>query len=334
MRKLSQSIRVGIHSFSDLLSLPRAAALSGLMAAVWCSPLALAQYHLFLVEDAEDAQLLQEGVTAAGAVLIGIESFASSTLAAGQGQALDRPVLAPGEANGPFPQGTNPATGIILQTNQLGGEPAQPSPAGVLYASAPTSGGIDFTRVGPENPNMSLDVLVAPPNLAGMVRAVTFQAVIEGGNTAEVRVFDNQNNLLAFQTFSAEAGEAMLIAVLAPLNETFLRINLWAPSGYGDAGNFYLFAVPEPANAALGTGLALCLILLSRHLRRRRRGACPVQSGCSSLAEGGSPSGKAGGRGEDSMGDGGGNSPRSGAAPSSLKRRAVTKTRLSKLPTV
>ncbi len=259
----SRKHRTGFRS-RVALSKWSALAVAGLMAGVWGGPRAMADFQLFLLEDSEDTQLFQAGVAAAGAVLIGKETFSPSALAAGQEQALTRPVLAPGEPNGPFPQGTNPVTGLILQTNQLGGAPVQTSTAGVLFASAPVPGGPDFTRVGPENQNMSLDVLVAPPGLAGMVRGMTFRAVIEGGDTAEIRVFDNQNNLLAFRTFSAEADEAMLIAVLAPLNETFLRLNLWAPTGYGDLGDLSVYAIPEPAFAVLATGLCVAITLLAR----------------------------------------------------------------------
>lgn len=246
---------------------------AAIVSAAVFAPVSQGVHQIFVIEDAASEQRFKDGLQATGAFSLGIESFGSTTLSFGEGVALSGPVLAPGEANGPFPQGTSTALGLFLQTNQLGGAPAAPSPHGFLFASGPDPGAFEFVRVGPDSSSMSLDILVFPPNFAGMVRGLTFRAVIDGGDAAEVRLFDNQNNLLVSETFFGASSSSLLIGVLAPPDETFLRVNLWAPAGYGDAGDFEVFAIPELSTGALLMGAGILLASLALRRTRWRQSA-------------------------------------------------------------
>lgn len=225
-----------------------------------------ADVSVFAVDDAAADMLFSEAMDLEGAVSVGKETFAGSTLGADEEVSLSSSLLAPGVASGPFPNGTTTGLGLYYQTNNLAGNPVTWSPGGSLYATGAGVGGYGFIRVGSENISDSLDLIIDPAAFRGMVRGITFGAAVAGGEILEVRLFDDQHNLLSLESFGTGESGRLTIAVAAAPESTFFRINLWAPDGWTDAGNIEVFAVPEPAASATVAGV---LVLLLLWIRRR-----------------------------------------------------------------
>ncbi len=229
-----------------------------------------AQFEVFVLDD-EGAELrLSEVMDLAGAVSIGKETFATSTLGPNGGELLPNSLLAPGVANGPFfPQGTDAGLGVYFQSNALGDAATEWSPGGPLYASG-ADAGFGFIRVGADDLNESLDLIINPPEFGGLIRGISFDIVVEGGGVLEIRLFNDQNITLLSGSFTVGESGMLTLAVTAAPESTFFGINLWAASGYADAGNVEIYAIPEPASGAAIAGISVFLLLWIRRRSANR----------------------------------------------------------------
>lgn len=243
---------------------------TGVYAAATVSAVATG-HQIFVIDDSASEEQFDSGV--AGLKFLGSEEFANSTLGATSAADLGTHTLAPGTSVSNFPGGTDATLGVTFQTNSLGGAPLTPNAGGTLYASGSDVGGTGMIRVGPEDMSHSLDVFIDPPGYRGLVRGVSFVAFQEGGDDAVIRIYNSDNvELGSISVSDLDIQEPKRIGVLAPEGETIFRINFWVPSGYGDASNVQVHAIPEPATTgALLAAAALVLAALKRrkHIRDR-----------------------------------------------------------------
>ncbi|MCB1041629.1 MAG: hypothetical protein KDC35_01735 [Acidobacteria bacterium] len=187
-------------------------------------------------------------------VLAGTEDFESSTLGPNMIATLPDP-LAPGVANTPFPTGTNPATGMTVQTNSLGGAPASPMPGGFLATASVGLLGTPTDQVSTSTPlDASFDMIFALPQ----TRAVRFIPLVfddaSSGNpgTATIRVYDSSNVLLGTLTDVAVAGfmnPTTVIGVVATGGDDIGRINIFATTAidnYSGADDIFVYTGNVP----------------------------------------------------------------------------------------
>lgn len=206
------------------------------------------------------------GFTAAtaGSPLLGLEDWSSAGNAAFQ--SFNSPLL-PGVANAPFPNGTNPATGLTVATNGNGANGAV-FVAGGQLAFAPAG----FEGVsGNEQPSNQVSVNLnsnafhmAFADVGGEAPAAvsftpTFYRTTGPNNsgTLTVTVYDGSNALAGTTTVPnvADALETAYLGIVGAPGE-IRRINVWA-GGNAAAGadNIRVYA-PEPAAGAAGAVLA------------------------------------------------------------------------------
>ena len=102
-------------------------------------------------------------VTADSLAFLGKEDFESSTLAPNNILAFADP-LSPGVPHNPFPNGTNATMGMTVQSNTLGGNPINPSPAGSTGLATASVGylGTPSDQVSNNNSNGSFDLIFSP----------------------------------------------------------------------------------------------------------------------------------------------------------------------------
>ncbi len=216
----------------------RASALAGVM-------LLLATFRAgaevtFYAGTDENENAFQQAAAAAELTLLGRESFPS----VGEGQSGGTPgsLLAPGVPAGPlFPSGSNGTLGLLFQTNSLGGNPSSPSAGGTIFAVGPTSEEAR-TWIGPNLSTNSLDVFVDPPAYRSRARAMSFSVRTTAGAPVTVRLYDNDNTLLASETFNS--GNLERIGVLSSSQHLF-RVNVHAPGGYLDIADIDLYVSGE-----------------------------------------------------------------------------------------
>lgn len=174
------------------------------------------------------------GAASSGLVLAGMEDWSSSTLAANQLAHFADP-LAPGVSNGPFPGGTNPATGMTVQSNTLGGNPTVPSPGGGLANASEGFLGTPDDQVSSDLVDTSFDMIFA---IAG-TDAVSFTPLIfdqvGSGNagTATIRVYDSSNALLGSVQDIPVAGftnPTTFVGIVTTGGDAIGRINVFATS--------------------------------------------------------------------------------------------------------
>ena len=200
-----------------------------------------------------------------GLIFAGIEDFESSTLGPNLATSFLDP-LAPGVANGPFPTGTNPATGLTVKSNTLGGMPSITSPGANLATASAGFFGTPTDQVSTSNPDASFDMIFGLPNTF----AVSFTPLVfdfdASGNDgiAQLRVFDSSNNLIGSLDNIAIAGftnPTTFIGIVAMPGEDIGRINLFATSDndiYTGADNISVYLTPIPAALPLlASGLGL-----------------------------------------------------------------------------
>ncbi len=207
-----------------------------------------------IVSDISDAAAEADflaAVEAADQRFIGREAFPSL----GEGVAGTTPgaQLAPGVPAGTlFPSGSNATLGLFFQSNALGGSPSTLSPGGTLYATGPFPGE-DRAWLGPNLATNSLDIIIDPPAYRGQVNAFSFAVATTGGSPVVVRLYDNENTLRGSETFTI--GDTTRLGIVLT-GEPLFRVNVWAPTGFFDVGELDVYAIPEPAAAALTAALA------------------------------------------------------------------------------
>lgn len=218
-------------------------------------------------ESAAEADFLAT-VDAADLGFIGREAFPS--LSEGVNGATPGAQVAPGIAAGMlFPSGTSIALGLFFQTNSLGASPATLSPGGTLYAAGPLPGD-GRAWLGPDLASNSLDIIIDPPAYRGQIRALSFAVAATGGSDVVVRLYDNENNLRGSETL-AVTDPARLGIILT--GESLFRVNVWAPTGFVDVGELDVYAIPEPAAAALLAALGALWCFRRRRTAPTRRTA-------------------------------------------------------------
>ncbi len=211
----------------------------------------------------------------AGSLLLrGIEDFESSTLGPNQITILPDP-LAPGVANNPFPTGTNPATGLTVQSNTLGGSASAPSPRGSNGLATASAGFLSTPsdQISNNSPQDSFDMLFALPSGAG-VRAVSFIPLFfpDSGfatGTITIQAYGPLNTLLSSTTITGVdyVNAGSFVGIIATGADTIVRINLWdgsTGSNYQGADDIAVYsdieAVPEPSTLLLsGLGMLLAI---------------------------------------------------------------------------
>lgn len=152
----------------------------------------------------------------------------------------------PGTMAGPlFPQGLSEALGLTLQTNALGANPTTPSPGGALLVTGALDPEEGFPAIGPSLANDSLDLILAPPQFGGLVRAVSFPVLLAESAVLQCRIYDNENNLLASNHFPA----GTRWVGLSDVEGTWSRINLHVQGDYADLGILSVHVATGPADA-------------------------------------------------------------------------------------
>jgi hypothetical protein len=93
----------------------------------------------------------------------GSEDFEFSTLLPNEIALVNDP-LAPGVANGPFTSGTNPATGLTVQSNTLGGSASTLSPRGANGLVTASAGFLSTPndQISNNQPGDRFDMIFAP----------------------------------------------------------------------------------------------------------------------------------------------------------------------------
>ncbi len=205
----------------------------------------------------------QAGFDAAtsGLVLAGMEDWSSSTLPDGQGIHFDDP-LEPGVSNGPFPNGTNPATGMTVQSNTLGGNPTVLSPGGGLAAASAGFLGTPDDQVSSDYIDTSFDMIFA---IAG-TQAVSFTPLVfdqvgtGNAGTATIRVYDSANALLGSVQDIPVAGftnPTTIVGVVTTGGDDIGRINVFATSAndrFAGADNIAVYTMGSTPVSGMSWG--------------------------------------------------------------------------------
>jgi hypothetical protein len=211
----------------------------------------------------------------------GTEDFESSTLGPNLATNNFTDPLAPGVANGPFPTGTNPATGLTVQSNTLAGMPVMVSPRGLFGLGTASAGffGTPTDQVSNSAVGDSFDMLFGLTNtFAVSFNPLVFdQAATAGVGAFDIRVFDTSNTLILGPTqitAAAFTNPTTHVGIVAMAGEDIGRINLFGTGSIAGGGtvdftgadniNVYTAGqvtppptIPEPATLALfGLGLA------------------------------------------------------------------------------
>ena len=220
------------------------------------------------------------GFAAAVASLTAMGSEDWSSAANAPATPVVEPLL-PGVANPPFPHGTNPATGLIAQSNTLGGAASTPSPgAGLFYAPAGFQG-----VSGAAQPSEQLSANTIPSSFdlffataggtvphAVQMSPMYYQVVGPSPSaTLTVQAYDSGSVLLGSTAVPnvADTSESAFLGVVATAGSTLRRVNLWAGStDVAGADNITVYGAPEPPSAG---GVAALGALAG--LRRSRLGA-------------------------------------------------------------
>jgi len=201
----------------------------------------------------------------AGYPLMGVEDWSSAGAAS---QTLVEPPILPGQANGPFPQGTNAATGLAVISNANGANGAVLLPGDDLFFAPAgflgVSGNVQPSNQLSVNFNDNAFHLLLSDVGANVPAAISFTPIFYRTNgaansgTVAVTVYDGANAL---------AGSTSVPNVVDALETSFLgvvgapaeirRINLWAGgTAVAGADSIRVYA-PEPGAggtfALLGT---------------------------------------------------------------------------------
>ncbi len=194
----------------------------------------------FFASADESESAFQQAAAVAELTVLGRESFPA--VGEGQSGSTPGPLLAPGVPSGPlFPSGSNVTLGLLFQTNVLGGNPSTPSAGGTIFAVGPTA---EEARawIGPNLSTNSLDVFVDPPAYRARAGAMSFAVRTTAGAPVTVRLYDNENTLLASETFNS--GDLERIGILSSSQHLF-RVNIHASGGYLDIAQIDLYVSGE-----------------------------------------------------------------------------------------
>jgi hypothetical protein len=223
----------------------------------------------------------------AGYGLLGTENFESSTLGAGMITSFNDP-LAPGVANSPFPSGTNPATGLTVQSNTLGGSPTTVSPRGFGGLATASAGyaGTPTDQISSNFPGDSFDMRFGLTSTT----AVSFTPLVftttsdpAAAGTANLRVYDKMNALIASMDnipVAVYTNPTTVIGIVAMTGEDIGRINLFTTS-YGTstttsdfvagADDVSVFAAIPETSSYLFLGTVGSVVIGYRLVTKRRR---------------------------------------------------------------
>jgi hypothetical protein len=173
--------------------------------------------------------------------------------------------LAPGVANGPFPNGTTVASGIRVQSNSLGPNGATPAPGTNLYYAPAGFRGVSG-NIQPSNQlstnwdNDSFDIVFSAVN-GKSPKAVSFSPMFYriGANTTAtltIKVYNQADGLLGTVTVPdvADCLEDAYIGILMTGADTLGRVNIWATAtDVVGADNIEVFSgqVVQPSLRAL-----------------------------------------------------------------------------------
>lgn len=214
-----------------------------------------------------------DAATSSGYVAMGVEDWSS---AGNAGIASVGEPLRPGIASGVFPHGTNPATGLTVQSNShvTSGNSVAPG-AGLFYA--PTG----FTGLsGNQQPSnqlsanatgASFDMLFAsvgdatPSALA--FTPTYYRLATSNTGTITVKVFDESNGLLGTTTVPnvEDALEDAFLGIQTTDGDLLGRVNVWAGAiDTAGADDITVYAVPESSETASGLAALLALAVGAR----------------------------------------------------------------------
>lgn len=201
-----------------------------------------------------------------GSTFAGTEDWESSTLTSNNLSTFSGP-LAPGVSNGPFPSGTNVATGLTVQENSNAGMPATTTAPGNLVTASAGLSGTPTDQVSTQTTTIpvSFDMLFGLANTF----AVSFNPLVfdvnatAGAGLFNIRVFDKSNALIFSQdsiNAAAFTNPTTLIGVVAMPGEDIGRINLFGTGNivgggsiqFTGADNISVYTVqPVPVPAAV-----------------------------------------------------------------------------------
>jgi hypothetical protein len=214
----------------------------------------------------------------ADAALMGSEDWSS---AGNTAAASVMDPLAPGVANGPFPNGTNPATGLTVQSNDESTTGSTPQPgAGLFYAPAGSegfSGNLQpSNQVSSNLAGNSFDMLFASVGEARPT-AVSFSPMyyLLGFNdtgTLAIVVFNTNNELIGSTALGdvADVLENEFLGIQTTGGDILGRVNIYAGElDVPGADNIAVYA-PEPSAAANSVLAVTSLIALARGRSRSK----------------------------------------------------------------
>ncbi len=199
-----------------------------------------------------------------GNVLVGVEDYEASTL---PGNAVDGfdDSLEFGIPNGPdgfpYPNGTDGLAALTTQSNNLGANGFDPSPAGGNGLAAGSNGFLGFTSDGVVSNTFvnGLDLIFSGDNNSAVGARIVDALGSQTG--VEIMVFDTSNNLLGQMHVSGDAGGSSFTGVIS--TSPIGRINMFSDGAEG-GDDIQLWVIPAPASMSL---LALGGMVA---LRRRR----------------------------------------------------------------
>lgn len=214
-----------------------------------------------------------EAATGSGYVAMGVEDWSSAGNAPIASVAEP---LQPGIANGVFPHGTNPATGLTVQSNShvTSGNSVAPG-AGLFYAPTGFTGlsgnQQPSNQISANATGASFDMLFASVGdatpLALAFTPTYYRLATNDFGTITVKVFDEANGLLGTTTVAnvADALEDAFLGIQATDGDVIGRVNVWGgATDTAGADDITVYTVPEISGAASGLLAVLALGAVAR----------------------------------------------------------------------
>lgn len=222
------------------------------------------------VDSAQAAAIFFNNSTAFGLAMsladhpfLGLEDFEGSTLTAPWNQNINDP-LTQGVPNGAYPSGlTQP---MRVQTNTLGASATVPSPGSIMLLVPAGSRNSVSDVVVPASSAVSFDWIFHDPHIKGVGLN---PIILHDGGTAQVKVFNHNNQLLGSFVTPADAAGTQFLGIQATGTDRISRINFLGLSGFGRAaGDNARLYFAEPSSAAM---LCIGALVSAVSLRRRIR---------------------------------------------------------------
>lgn len=216
-----------------------------------------------------------DAATGSGYVAMGVEDWSSAGNAPIASVAEP---LQPGVANGVFPNGTNPATGMTVQSNShvTSGDSVAPG-AGLFYAPTGFTGlsgnQQPSNQISANATGASFDMLFAsvgdatPSALA--FTPTYYRLATSNTGTLTVKVFDETDGLLGTTTVPnvADALEDAFLGIQTTDGDVIGRVNVWAgATDTAGADDITVYTVPEISAFASGW---LAVLVLGAGTRMR-----------------------------------------------------------------